>query len=324
MGICKDIDFFMFPLRARYIRVSTYKTEIFGLVISEDYTLSLFPEKIMPILTHNMVSVSRLGYNSLNVREDLPKYPQGQIVSFTAAKNAGFDTILFNILYTKDGIAVISHEEDISAIMAVNKDGSQISGPVKIAEHTLAELQEYDYGLKYGNAYKGLKLLTIDDALKWARMANINIDIEITDGENKERINTIAEKIKKYGLEKQCMFFAYYVSSLTDIPNKLPYAKLHVWGGASDSDIITAMNSALSLKNSTNQIMVSVNYPTIPSEDTINTLIANGIGFSWGNVSDNNLIIDSFLAHPYLMYASRISTYVEPISLTMIESQMIR
>jgi glycerophosphoryl diester phosphodiesterase len=69
----------------------------------------------------------------------------------------GADEIEFDIWPTKDGAIVSCHDATLERVS---------NGTGKIYEHTLDELLELDFGVKFGETFKELRIPTFEDILK--------------------------------------------------------------------------------------------------------------------------------------------------------------
>lgn len=136
----------------------------------ENYTIlenrNVFLDKKFP---NGVTFASKAG-------EGLGCPPESWIAGQYAYQN-GYDAIRINVCKTKDGFYVCSHNESINLI-ARNADGSEIDQEIKITEHTLDELNCYDYGIAYGEQFKGLKITTIEQMISVTSKLGLKLDIE--------------------------------------------------------------------------------------------------------------------------------------------------
>ncbi|WP_175456515.1 glycerophosphodiester phosphodiesterase [Oribacterium sp. KHPX15] len=103
--------------------------------------------------------------------------PPNSEISAIYAFNNGYDGYRINICKTKDGILVCSHDASINSI-ARNKDGTEIKEAIIISEHTLREINAYDFGIKYGEEYSGLTITTFKDMVAKTAKLGLKLDIE--------------------------------------------------------------------------------------------------------------------------------------------------
>lgn len=82
-----------------------------------------------------------------------------------------------NICKTKDGVYLLSHDRNINK-GARNNDGSEIVEEILIEEHALSELNQYDFGIKYGEDFAGLQIATFEDCIKAVAGCGMKLDIE--------------------------------------------------------------------------------------------------------------------------------------------------
>ena len=95
------------------------------------------------------------------------------MTAFRSAVELGVDGIETDIHLTKDGILVITHDEEIRRV----SDGS---GMVK--DLTYEELLKYDFGIWMGEAYKGEQIPRLEELLDLLEDTSIMLNIEIKMG----------------------------------------------------------------------------------------------------------------------------------------------
>lgn len=121
------------------------------------YHINQYQLRESKTFTRNLLFFSREG-RGLDV-------PPASLISIKEAYANGYDGYRLNVCKTSDGYYVLSHDETINNV-ARNADGSLITESISIPTHTLAELNEYDYGIQYGSQYAGLKITEFSDAVK--------------------------------------------------------------------------------------------------------------------------------------------------------------
>ena len=77
--------------------------------------------------------------------------------AFGAAIALGTDEIEFDLWPTKDGEIVSCHDDTLDRVS---------NGHGKIYEHTYDELKKLDFGSKFSEKFKGLKIVLFEDILK--------------------------------------------------------------------------------------------------------------------------------------------------------------
>lgn len=100
-------------------------------------------------------------------------YPENTMISFRSAVELGADGIETDIHLTKDGVLVITHDEEISRV----SDGT---GMVK--NLTYDELLKFDFGLWKDEKFKGEKIPKLTDLLDLLEGTDMMLNIEIKMG----------------------------------------------------------------------------------------------------------------------------------------------
>ena len=90
--------------------------------------------------------------------------PENTVPSFEWAGKLGYKRLITQFHVTSDDVIVCIHDDSINSV-ARNSDGTEISGTVNVADHTYAELNQYDYGIKVDSYFAGTKLATLEEYL---------------------------------------------------------------------------------------------------------------------------------------------------------------
>lgn len=90
--------------------------------------------------------------------------PENTVPGFEWAGKLGYKRLITQFHVTSDNVIVCIHDDSINSV-ARNPDGTEISETVNVADHTYAELNEYDYGIKVDPYFAGTKLATLDEYL---------------------------------------------------------------------------------------------------------------------------------------------------------------
>ena len=190
----------------------------------EDYMI--YP---MPIGSINQYA--RIGWNVYS-----GSTPQNSIASFTLAFKKGCKSMLTDLQVTADGHFVCWHDTTINA-HARNIDGTEILEEVAIATSTLAELDQYDFGIYKGSAYAGTKILRLEEFLYFCKKLNIIPIIETKALLTEEQCVNVSKLIRKYGFADKLIWGEYreWLSTLPIITRELPNVILLLRGGGYES-----------------------------------------------------------------------------------------
>ena len=154
--------------------------------------------------------------------------PENSMPALGAAVAMGADEIEFDLWPTTDGVLVSSHDSTLDRVS---------DGQGKIYEHSYAELLELDFGGKYSEKLKGLKIPTFEEILqKFAGRVIMNIHVKLWDKNFPDpMMEKIVGLVRKYDAQK----YVYFMTTNDKIIRQLmEYAPdIHVcvgWDGNKD------------------------------------------------------------------------------------------
>jgi glycerophosphoryl diester phosphodiesterase len=134
--------------------------------------------------------------------------PENSLPAFGAAVAMGAEEIEFDLWFTKDGEVVSMHDSSLDRVS---------NGTGKIRDYTLAELRALDFGVKHGEAFRGLKIPTFEEILqKFSCHCVMNIHLK-TEGEKPEYLDKVVSLIRKYDCEK----YVYFMTGKDDFLERL-------------------------------------------------------------------------------------------------------
>ncbi|MHB2020850.1 MAG: glycerophosphodiester phosphodiesterase [Candidatus Xenobia bacterium] len=107
-------------------------------------------------------------------RGDASLAPENTMASFRAAYDHGVDMIELDARRTRDGVLVLSHDPTVDRCT---------NGHGLIRAMTFAQVESLDAGSKFGKAFAGEKIPTLDQALDWAQ-GRIKVDIHINNDDH--------------------------------------------------------------------------------------------------------------------------------------------
>ena len=127
--------------------------------------------------------------------------PENSMPAFGSAIAMGADEIEFDLWYTKDGEIVSIHD----AVLDRVSDGKGF-----VWDYTYEELLKFDFGVKYGEKFAGMKILKFEDILKkfaCHTVMNVHIKTETNDCEyDRALLDKILELIEMYDCKKYVYF----------------------------------------------------------------------------------------------------------------------
>lgn len=165
--------------------------------------------------------------------------PENSMPAFGAAVALGAEEIEFDIWTTKDGVLVSCHDPKLDRVS---------NGSGYVYEHTYEQLLQLDFGSKFCDKYKGLKIPTFEEILKkFASRVIMNIHVKIWDNNfENPMIKEIVSLVRKY----DCAKHVYFMTTNDDVIKKFikyaPDIPICVgWDG--DDDPMSMVNRAIKL-----------------------------------------------------------------------------
>lgn len=183
--------------------------------------------------------------------------PENTAYSFKQAKKKGAEFVETDISYTKDNIPVILHDETINRT-ARNDDGSVITAPTKILDLTLEQAKTYDFGIAWGEQYKGQRILTLDEFILLCKRLGLNIYLELKESVNGPRCQMIIDILNKYNYYNNILFVGSFYN-LNIMKSYAPDARLGYVTNVTD----TALENAAKLRTGRNEVFINTNINTL-------------------------------------------------------------
>ena len=157
--------------------------------------------------------------------------PENTMPAFGAAVAMGAEEIEFDLWATADGEIVTAHDPNLERVS---------NGRGNIWDHTLADLKKLDFGVKFGEKYKNLRIPTFEEILqKLAGRVIMNIHVKIWDIAAADLcIEKIASLIEKYDCQRHVYFMSTNTNALLKMRERLPYASYCQGAGGGHEQMI--------------------------------------------------------------------------------------
>ena len=156
-------------------------------------------------------------------------YPENSLLGFMNVLKSGIEIIELDIVFSKDGIPIITHDQDISPFFCRDSKGEFIKDKIKISALNAEELYTYDIGrfypeTEYGKYFPeqiqldGVFLSSLQELLNLVQLpeyqhANLLIEIksdpDILDKDRKKIISVLAKQIKDANLINRVIFHSF-------------------------------------------------------------------------------------------------------------------
>ena len=159
--------------------------------------------------------------------------PENSMAAFGSAVAMGAQEIEFDLWQTTDGEIVSLHDDTLERVS---------TGTGKVYEKTYSELLEYDFGIKHGEKFKGLKIVKFEEILKkFSCHVIMNIHIKSKDDDCKlpeSYLEKIVSLIKKYDCEKYVYFMSGNDNVLEQLQKIAPQIPRCCGGGKAPWEIV--------------------------------------------------------------------------------------
>ncbi len=151
-------------------------------------------------------------------RGDSHAFPENTLEAFISASNMGIDVIETDVHLTKDGEVVIWHDDSLER----NTDGSGL-----VEHFTLSELKKLDAGYTFtkdgGKTYpfrnKGVKMITLHEALKACPNQRFNVDLKSKDP---NIVTAFTHVIENNSAQERVLCASFHLSHLKRMRAKYP------------------------------------------------------------------------------------------------------
>lgn len=177
--------------------------------------------------------------------------PQTKWAILESAKNQ-YDRVRLSIRKTTDGYFFLCHDTTIN-FLVTNPDGTDLSGSLVSPDgKTLAELNYYDWGHRFGSKWDGMKVPMLEDGLYYANLCNIAVTAELKFVPTQSEIDELWEMFTKYNVDKHLVIDTTDLGTAENFSNKSEYISFSL--GGSIGDFRTNLERYNAIKNANNQI----------------------------------------------------------------------
>ena len=171
--------------------------------------------QLLKVLLFSFIFIFSSGFTVVGHRGDPIKYPEETIQSDNSAFNSGADYIELDLHLSKDGVLVISHDDDLFRVTHTH---------AIVSQNTFQSLKQ----LRYDN---GEHVMSLNELFKYYKnrpntkfVLETKIDHSIDHSYELE--NKIAKVVKKYHMENRIMIHSFSAASLFRLRKLMPHAYL--------------------------------------------------------------------------------------------------
>lgn len=151
-------------------------------------------------------------------RGDSHSFPENTLDAFLSASKMGVDVIETDVHLTKDGKVVIWHDNTLER----NTNGTGL-----VEEYTLAELKALDAGytfttdggLSHPFRGKGVKMITLDEALEACKGQRFNVDLK---SKNPAIVKAFTDVVDSHHAQNRVLCASFHLAHLQTMREKTP------------------------------------------------------------------------------------------------------
>lgn len=163
----------------------------------------------------SIIFIINSGFTVVGHRGDPVKYPEETIQSDNSAFNSGADYVELDLQLSKDGVLVITHDDDLYRVTHTH---------AIVSQNNFSSLKQ----LRYDNGEHVMSLNELFDYYKNKPNTKFVLETKIDHAQDKsyELEEKIAQVVKKYHMEKRIMIHSFSNASLFRFRELLPNAYL--------------------------------------------------------------------------------------------------
>ena len=139
--------------------------------------------------------------------------PENTLSALEYTWECGADSAEIDVQETKDGVLILLHDDSLERITGVDK---------KVWEMTYQEISQLDAGSSFGEDFKGEKIPTLEEVLKFC-YGRLDLNIEIKyNGKNKGIVQRVIQVIRENHFEEHCVVTSMNYRFLEEIKETAP------------------------------------------------------------------------------------------------------
>lgn len=133
--------------------------------------------------------------------------PENTIAAFEVGVRCGVDLVEFDVQRTADGIPVVIHDDTLERTT---------TGTGRVRERTFDEIRLLDAGIRFGPAFAGERVPSLDELLVWAGTRAVGLMLEIKqpvpgsgEAPDDELVAAAVRAVRSHGLLERTLFISF-------------------------------------------------------------------------------------------------------------------
>ena len=197
----------------------------------------------------NVKGINHRGYNVTA--------PENTLAAYRLSKTKGFKYVECDVSFTSDGYAVLLHDDTVDRTS---------NGTGNIADMTLEEVKELDFGSWKSDNYTGEQIPTFEEFIILCKRLGLHPYIEIKNGNGmtpQVQIEGLVDTVVRHGMKDKVTWISFNDKYLGYIRDYDETARLgYVVNIVNES----VTNKAVALKTDNNEIFVDCAYQAVTNE----------------------------------------------------------
>ena len=171
-------------------------------------------------------------------------HPENTIIAYEAAVEQKYQIIELDPKFTKDQVCVLLHDWTVNRT-GRDKDGNKLPVEIKIADLTLAEAMELDFGVAFGEQFKGTKIPLFTEVIEFAKKNKAHVKVDnVVESFTPEQIDAIIALVHENNGENYISFTCKSVEFVARVAKEFPNSEIH-YDGPVSREIMDSIRSVL-------------------------------------------------------------------------------
>ena len=213
--------------------------EINGKVYTDAKTIVITPDKSGEVNSYGMNSIALMGYST--------EAPENTLAAVRLAHEKGFDMVTCDVSFTSDGVGVLLHDDTIDRTS---------DGEGNIADMTLAQVKEFDFGSWKSAAYADEEIPTFEEFIKVCKYMSIHPYIQVKSSATQANIESLVTTVFRSGMLNKVTWVSSDIDVLTAINQLNAKARL---GYATETITANQITELKALRTENNEVFFYAN-----------------------------------------------------------------
>lgn len=211
--------------------------------------------------------------------------PENTLSAVRMSKIMGYKYVEIDIVFTSDGIPVLSHDSTIDRCS---------NGTGKISEMTYEQLRQYDFGSWKSSKYTGEKIPNFKEFLRLCKSIDIHPYIELKSAESytKKQIGLLVDTVREYGMLRDVTWISFNIDFLYWVASFDKKARI----GYLQAPTTTNLQYVTDIKGGGADIFYDCSYEKV-TDDVVEMLVENEIPLEVWTVNDESIAVN---LNPYV------------------------